>query len=164
MVSACGAMTTSRISTTFVAIVTITTAGCVSNQAPRPGFWIYVPAPSIDKPRGVLAVVALPAQVYTTNRIDLSVTGQVNAPGAIRAPQGCTVLQAIGYAGGFTDFAFTRRVSLERSSRPHVRLYLRSEVEDRLGHKRVWYAPDNLSRTDYVLEAGDRLHVPRTGL
>src|SRR6266550_1169083 len=88
----------------------------VANEDCASHFWIYVPRPSIDKPRGAPAEVALPRLPYTTNRIELFVGGEVAAPGAIKPPQGCTVLQAVSYAGGFTDFAFTRRLKLMKSS------------------------------------------------
>src|SRR5262245_34588851 len=101
-------MIRARRSTIFLAILMLGIAGCVTEQVPQPGFWIYVPKPSIDEAdsrRGNLALVVLPARPYTTNRMDLTVTGEVRARGAIRPPQGCTVFEAIGYAGGFTDFA-----------------------------------------------------------
>src|SRR6267378_26464 len=74
----------------------------VANENCASHFWIYVPRPSIDKPRGAPAEVALPRLPYTTNRIELFVGGEVAAPGTIEPPQGCTVLQAVSYAGGFT--------------------------------------------------------------
>jgi hypothetical protein len=160
-------MIRARRSTIFLAILTLEIAGCVSEQVPEPGFWIYVPKPSIDAAdsgRGNLALVVLPARRYTTNRMDLSVTGEVRAPGAIKPPQGCTVFEAIGYAGGFTDFAFPKRLSLGKATGQRLRLYLQSEVQDRFGHRRVWYGLDKFSRTDYVLEAGDELHIPRPNL
>jgi hypothetical protein len=138
--------------------------GCASEQVASPGFWMYLPEPSIDKPRGNLALVVLPARPYTTNRMDLTVTGEVRAPGAIRPPQGCTAFEAIDYAGGFTAFAFARRVSLEKATGERLRLYLQSDLQDRSGRKRAWYGLDKFSRLDYVLDAGDKLHVPRTVL
>ena len=154
-----------RISMITLTALTIGFVGCKSAQHQNCGsnFWIYVPRPSIDNPWGSPAEVALPTLPYTTNRIELFVGGEVVAPGAIKPPQGCTVLQAVSYAGGFTDFAFTRRLKVMKSSGPSFNLHLRSQAKGRCGHRQVWYELENPSATDYILEAGDRLHVPKTG-
>ena len=138
--------------------------GCRTAQQESNGskFWIYIPAPSIDRPRGGPAEVALPSQFYTTNRIEVFVAGEVAAPGLIRPLHGCTVLQAIGYSGGFTDFALTRRLRLTKASGQALDLHLRSRTTGRRDHKLVWYELGSACATDWVLEAGDRMYVPRT--
>jgi len=97
-----------------VAAFAFAAAGCgtAQQESSSPMFWMYIPAPSIDRPRGAPAEVALPRQPCTTDRIQVLVAGEVVSPGAIRPPQGCTVLQAVGYARGFTEFAFTPRLRL----------------------------------------------------
>jgi hypothetical protein len=154
-----------RISMIILTALTIGFVGCKSAQNRDCGsnFWNYVPSPSIDKPKGSPAEVALPTLPYTTNRIELFVRGEVVAPGAIKPPQGCTVLQAVSYAGGFTAFAFTRRLKLMKASGGSFNLHLRSRAKGLCGHRQVWYELENPSATDYILEAGDKLHVPRTG-
>ena len=141
-------------------------AGCGAPQQQYSGsnFWIYVPRPSIDKPRGAPAEVDLPHLSYARNRIEVLVEGEVTSPGAIIPRQGCTVLQAVGYAGGFTDFAFTRRLKLTKLSGQRFNLYLRSRPKDQSGYRQVWHELESPSTADYVLEAGDKLFVPKTVL
>jgi hypothetical protein len=157
-------MRAARIIMIGVAAFAFGAAGCrtAQQESSSPMFWMYIPAPSIDRLRGAPAEVALPRQPYTTNRIQVLVAGEVVSPGAIRPPQGCTVLQAVGYAGGFTEFAFTRRLRLTRASGQTMDLHLRSRTTGKRGHSLVWYKLGRSRTTDCVLEGGDRVYVPRT--
>ena len=65
------------------------------------------------------------------------------------------------YAGGFTAFAFTRRLKLSGQS---LDLHLRSRSKDRSGHRQVWYVLEESSTADYVLDTGDKLYVRKTVL
>jgi hypothetical protein len=159
-------MRTVRIAKVTLAALALGLAGCRTIQQETEthcsSFWMYIPTPSIDKARGAPAEVPLPSWFYTTNRIEVFVSGEVRSPGRIMPPEGCTVLQAIGYAGGFTDFAFTPRLSLLKGSGQRLDLHLRSRPKDRFGHRQAWYEFDSASGRDYVLQAGDRLHVGRS--
>ena len=147
-------------------IVAFSFAGCSTPQHGHSGsnFWIYIPGANLDKPRGAAAEVALPNLPYTTNRIKVFVEGEVALPGVITAPQGCTVLQAVGYAGGFTAFALTPRLKLTRPSGQSFDLHLRSRSKDRSGNRQVWYVLEKSSTADYVLDTGDKLYVRKTVL
>lgn len=45
---------------------------------------------------------------------DIFILGEANNPGRIEVPPGTTILQLFALAGGFTDFAATRRLQLRR--------------------------------------------------
>jgi polysaccharide export outer membrane protein len=64
---------------------------------------IYVSVAQLAAPGEELAE---PAIIY--------VMGEINGPGAIKAEEGITLLQAIAQAGGFTRFAATKRIELHR--------------------------------------------------
>jgi protein involved in polysaccharide export with SLBB domain len=132
--------------------------------------WTYIPLPSVNKPKGFPAEVALPEWHYTTNRIRIFVGGMVKSPGEHSVPENCTVLEAIGYAGGFFPGAYTSRIRLTSASGSYVQLRLASKRTWLLGHKRVWYRPaagQDLSRrtsppaadTDFVLQDDDVIHL-----
>jgi hypothetical protein len=151
-----------RRTTVITLAFTFICLGCnnVHTQYSGSHFWIYVPSPRIAKPRGGPAEVSLPSLPYRTNRMEIIVEGEVASPGVIKPPEGCTVLQAIGYAGGFTDFAFTRYLRLTRPTWKTLHLRLQARAKDPYGHRVVWYEASP-STTDFILKTGDRLHVPR---
>ncbi len=112
----------------------------------------------------------------TNSLIRLFVGGAVHHPDRVDLASGSTVLDAIKLAGGFTDFASTRRLVVERRG-SRIGLVLRREVVG-VGfrnHYRVWYAPprpkpsthgnepmDRAAKTDFILESDDRIWVPQT--
>ncbi|MFO1514992.1 MAG: SLBB domain-containing protein [Verrucomicrobiota bacterium] len=122
--------------------------------------WMFIPVSQmIMAPgRGFPAQIALPHRTtFTTNRIEVRVTGQVLAPGVMQLPEGCTLLQAVSFAGGFNRYASTKRVEvIKRDQRTFkfTRYFRRANS----GHHIAWYGPSN-STTDYVLEDGDTVYV-----
>ena len=58
-----------------------------------------------------VAVQAVPEPVETLN---VYVMGEVAKPGRIEVSPGTTILQVLASAGGFSDFAATRRIQLRR--------------------------------------------------
>ena len=169
------------ITTTWIlGLLAIGLAGCRSPDASDPiswtqptvRMWTHLPTAGIGKPRGFPAEVALPEWSYTTNRIRIFVGGMVRFPGEHWAPENCTVLEAIGCAGGFLAGARTSRVSVTQDGAGAVRLQLASRRTWLLGHKRVWYEPapgQTLTRrtspttpdTDFVLQNDDAIHLLR---
>jgi hypothetical protein len=134
--------------------------------------WTYIPLPSVNKPKGFPAEVALPEWHYTTNRIRIFVGGMVKSPGEHSVPENCTVLEGIGYAGGFLPGASTSRVFVTQAGGGVVRLQLASRRTWLLGHKRVWYEPapgptptrhtsPPAPATDFVLQNDDVIHLLR---
>jgi hypothetical protein len=150
------------------------TSGVVRYVVDRPPVWIFIPALGITpQAAGYPAEIALPPQAYTTNRIEVNVTGEVGSPGTVRVPFGCTVLQAICYAGGFTGYAHNKRLTVRKSSGEPVWLFLRSRRTGESGFRQAWYSTENqgpvrspkdtsgTTVSDFVLQAGDKVHVPR---
>lgn len=145
-------------------------AGC---QNPRSyngnEFWIFVPNVGWRgaAPVGYPVEVALPRERYTTNRISVHIVGEVQSPGVLRVPEGCSLLQAIGHAGGFSPFAFPQRVRLI-DARGQSRLLRLTWAKDQ-DHWRVWYEVqptksyeqrlDAKTETDFVLRENDTLHI-----
>jgi hypothetical protein len=102
--------------------------------------------------------------------------GEVHHPGPLELPSGSTILDAIKQDGGFTPFASTRLLVVERRGR-RIGFMMRREP---LGvgfrsHYRVWYVEghwnpttqreepvDRAATGDAVLEADDRVWVHRT--
>ena len=133
----------------------------------KPGsyFWIFIPLPSFDEGiRGFPAEVQLPPRLYGTNRIAVEVSGEVVAPGKIQPLAGSTVLQAVGMAGGFTPFAYTRKLELHEISGEPIQLHRCTAVVSPYMW-RVYYqlGTDSYSdsRTDHVLADGDVIYVRR---
>jgi hypothetical protein len=138
--------------------------------------WIFIPAPSITDydAHGSPAEISLPERAHTTNRVEVEVNGEVVSPGKVTVPVGSTVLQAINYAGGFTRFAYSKHLTLNKRSDERVRLYLRSRSTRESTHRLAWYGTEKSgsnrapkdspakAATDYVLHSGDKLHVPTT--
>ncbi|HMP76903.1 MAG TPA: polysaccharide biosynthesis/export family protein [Kiritimatiellia bacterium] len=93
-------------------------------------------------------------EIYRTITINVIIPAQsVFVQGEVRAPQrypllpGMTIMQAIATAGGYTDFAERRRVTLSRGS--EVREINMREIER------------DPSR-DIMIESGDVIRVPRS--
>jgi protein involved in polysaccharide export with SLBB domain len=80
----------------------------------------------------------------------VTVMGEVRRPGVYPYTEGLTMLTATVLAGGFTDFASTKRVKLTRMVRGKPKLY---EID--LG--RV----SNAQAVDPLIQRGDRVQVPR---
>ena len=173
-------MTRTTATTWSLALLAAGLSGCRGPEAsgpiswPRDAYptWTYIPLPSLRKPKGFPAEVALPEWSYTTNRIRIFVGGMVKSPGEHSVPENCTVLEAIGYAGGFSPGAYTSRASVSQAGGGVVRLRLASRRTWLLGHKRVWYEPapgqtptrrasPPAADTDFVLQDYDAIHVPR---
>jgi hypothetical protein len=120
---------------------------------------VFVPSAFQDaRLHGYVAEIALPARSATTNRIAVNVYGEVVFPGTVSLLEGCTVLQAISCAGGFTPFAFSRRLRLQRSSGQTLVLQLRWTRDQSSGRQRVCYG----GAADCVLQPGDTIWVGRT--
>lgn len=137
--------------------------------------WIFIPAPAIiDQSSGFPAAIALPPRRgFSTNRIEVVVSGEVVSPGTFNLPAGCTVLEAIGRAGGFTRWAYNKKILFHKSSGAGNTLYLRFRPLSGTRYREVWYAltpagpylsprNDEGVVADHVLQAGDRIHVRRT--
>jgi len=130
----------------------------------------YMTQPTDDA--GYKAEVLLPDTVPTTNRILVHVTGEVVSPGQFSVPEGCTVLQAVAHAGGFTPSARVGRMVVHTDQGYKYRLRLRLKNVRR--HRQVWcelisaYPPDQLNsrasqspETDFILHNKDACNVPR---
>ncbi len=111
----------------------------------------------------------------TNNVITVMVHGEIRNPGTLQVPRGSTILEVIKQAGGFTDFAYSKRIEIQRAGSSH-RYLLRREWNG-LNHYRIWYVPsrrnpdtyseepvDSTVKTDAVAEAGDRIIVLRSML
>lgn len=147
--------------------------GCQTTQYSGRRFWMFIPNQRYEAPAtGFPAEVLLPDQAYTTNRIAVDVVGAVISPGKILVPEGTTLLQAISYAGGFSSFGSPHRVRVTKISGKSFQPILRKMISE--GHIKVWYEiqisqQDILSPkkipgraiTDYALEDGDRISIPR---
>ena len=137
-------------------------------------FWMFIPLPAQNpdsQARGFPAQVQLPPRPYTTNRIEIEIRGEVVSPGKIRPLQGSTVLEAVCQAGGFTEWAMTTRLELEKPSGERLRLHRRSAVVGTHGRRGVYYECEprwtlwtnswSTSGTDHLLEHGDIIYVRR---
>jgi len=155
-------------------VIVMVTAGCrspsytahVLTYDGQPPVWVFIPLVRLfDQDRaGFAAEVALPPRSsYSTNRVAVQVRGCVVSPGEMRLPEGCTVLQAVSSAGGFTDFAFTKSIRLTKRDGTMVLLTLNSRRSASTGRQLVWYGDDRdgVAR-DYVLEDGDKVEVRLT--
>lgn len=157
----------------ILTVVACGAVGCRTAESPdvvhyRGGLpvWVFISTTPLDSNdlQGFPAQIARAQnQVFTTNRIEVEVEGDVIAPGTFHLPSGSTVLQAIVCAGGFTEFAYTGRLWLTRQSRHDVKLYLNCRFVYGGRYREVWYETrDNgNSATDYPLEDGDQIGVPR---
>ena len=112
----------------------------------------------------------------TNTVIQVFIEGEVHHAGPLELPGHSTILDAIKQDGGFTPFASTKVLVVERSG-SRIAFVLRREP---LGvgfrnHYRVWYVPgrwnpvtrreepaDRAASGDAVLQAGDRIWVYRT--
>jgi protein involved in polysaccharide export with SLBB domain len=113
---------------------------------------------------GYPAQIALPSERrYTTNRIEVTVHGDVAASGRVQLPEGSTVLEAISRTGGFLDYARKSQLRVTRKSGTRFKLYLRSHFVAGARHRLVWYdvKVDGNAMKDFVLEDGDEIHVAR---
>jgi hypothetical protein len=122
--------------------------------------WIFIPVSQLvmSPGRGLPAQIALPLRTtFTTNRIEVRVGGQVLAPGVMRLPEGCTLLQAVSFAGGFGRWALTKRVEVTKRDRRKYE-FMRHFLRAPSGYRIAWYGVTN-STTDYVLEDGDTVYV-----
>lgn len=135
----------------------------------EPPVWLFIPlVHAFDSPRGGYpAEIALPPRTtYTTNRIEVTVQGSVLSPGLLRLPERCTVLQAVSFAGGFAEMAYTKMVFVTNRNRTTRILDLHFRHAPISGHRVAWYGgpswSGNDSETDYVLEDGDTLVVKMT--
>jgi len=163
-------------------LVTCLAAGCQMSQrrsssqdapdvfhyAGNPPVLIFIPLASLrpEDNRGYPAQIALPAQRdFTTNRIGMTARGEVVSPGVVRLRSGSTVLEAIGSAGGFAPCAHKKRLRVSKSSGEPVTLFFHSRRTASARFGLVWCdtsQEDSLgvAVSDYVLEAGDEIHVP----
>jgi len=94
--------------------------------------------------RAVTVNIVVPSQVSTKSYF---VRGEVRSPGRYALTSGVTLLQAIAAAGGYTDFASTRSVTLMRGGRKQD-VNVRSMEKD--------------PSTDLRLEDGDVVIIPRS--
>ncbi len=140
----------------------------VFHYAANPPVLTFIPLASLgpEENRGYAAEIALPVhQDITTNRIEVVVHGAVASPGIVRLPSGSTVLEAVGAAGGFTPWAFKKRLRISKHSGQPVTIYFHSRRTTGTRYRLVWYdTTENDSRSipvsDYVLDAGVEFHVP----
>jgi polysaccharide biosynthesis/export protein len=70
------------------------------------------PFPTFE-PSAELSSRRITITVYSTNKL-VFIAGQVHHPGRITWTPGLTLTNAIALAGGFTDFADTRRLEIRR--------------------------------------------------
>jgi len=131
---------------------------------------IFIPLPSFapEDNRGYPAEIALPPhRGFTDDRIEVEVNGAVASRGVVRLRSGGTVLEAVDLAGGFEPWAYAKRVSVFRRSGEYVKLYLHWRRKPGAPYRSVWYdtreeADSNVSESDYVLSAGDKVYVGKT--
>jgi protein involved in polysaccharide export with SLBB domain len=112
----------------------------------------------------------------TNTIIRVFIEGEVHHPGPLELPIGSTILDAIKQDGGFTPFASTKLLVVERSG-SRIGFVLRREPFGAgfRNHYRVWYVrgqwnpttqredpADRAARGDAVLEREDRIWVSRT--
>ncbi len=76
-----------------------------------------------NPPNVYVAVTSIPERIRSSTVaedpvIDIYLLGEVNAPGRKELEPGTTFLQALSEAGGFTNFAATKRLQLRRRD-PH---------------------------------------------
>jgi len=75
--------------------------------------WVFIPSSpweATDR-RGFPSQIALrSARDYTTNRIEVAVSGEVLSSRAVHLRSGSTVLQAVSCAGGFTEYALMKTI------------------------------------------------------
>jgi hypothetical protein len=134
-----------------------------TGQAP---VWTFIPFSTYDveDKRGYPAQIALPVvRDYSTNRIEVTVGGEVVSDGIVHLHRGGTLLQAISCAGGFTVYAKVSTVRVRKSSGEGVTLYLRWRPLPGGRYRQVRYdtAAHGESASDYQLEDGDHIYVSR---
>jgi hypothetical protein len=145
--------------------------GCSSPAGKRPTsepVSVRIPDPHSD--HVVRARVALPRERQWGPTITVTVGGEILRPGSVNLPGGSTLLEAISRCGGFTDFAYSKKIVLVRQSR-ELRLYRFSKFGLSRRYDIVWYSepvPEDHRRTqahptDFILEDGDQILVPRCG-
>jgi hypothetical protein len=154
----------------FVALA----SGCHTSRYSGMRYWMFIPEPVFEGAvSGYPAEVLLPPYGSTTNQITVTVGGEVVSPGKFIVPAGTTLLQGIGYAGGFKPSGWPNRVTVYRkTSGRSIRPKLRTFVSER--HTKVWYEtqmtewdipgpkkPPLRPSTDMVLESGDVVSIPR---
>jgi hypothetical protein len=166
-------MKTAKTEILLLLLLVLTFAGCTTERKGSHPAWLYVPTPGLYTLKGYPAEAALPRLIYTTNRIQIIVEGEVVSEGRVTVPVGCTVIQAVGYAGGFTPFAHAHHFRIRKKSGQGGYLILQCKRTWLFGHKRVWYLFEpygqnmnhsrtfSTSDTDYELEDGDRIAVGR---
>lgn len=123
--------------------------------------WMFIPVSQefLTPGKGFPAQIALPLRATdTTNRIGIRVEGMVLSPGMMRLPEGCTLLKAVSFAGGFNRYAVTREVRVTKRDQ-RIYLFPRHFRRADSGYRIAWYGATN-SATDYVLEDGDTVYVP----
>jgi protein involved in polysaccharide export with SLBB domain len=153
--------------TVCLLVVALLSAGC---RAPREDMKMHVGFSEDFK-----AHICRSSAPNTNSVMRVSVEGDVHHPGPLELPSGSTILDAIKQAGGFTDFAQTRHLVVERRG-SRIGFLLRREM---MGvrfrnHYRVWYIParwnrkaqreeptDRTIRGDAVLEPNDCVYVAR---
>ena len=134
----------------------------VIHYAGNPPVLIFIPIPALtDDFAGYPAQIALPAhRDFTTNALNVAVSGEVLSPGLVTLRSGSTVLQAIVAAGGLTPSAFTKRLSLRKSSGQSVSLYRHSRRTAGDRYRLVWCDvtredSGHVAPVDYILDPGD---------
>ncbi len=170
-------------------VISITLAGCTTpknddrsrtqpwwnavspvNQVP---FLLYFPSYAMEQSsrKGFVAEIALPERSYSTNRIEVTLQGQIRIQGAEQIPEGSTITQAINYAGGFTDFAYSKKLRLQSRTGNAVTLHRHSRLRTGIKCPLVWYdtnprdflaSPKDAIPSlphDYILQSGDVIHV-----
>lgn len=156
----------------FCLLLVLLTGGCDSPAYQGSHFWIFIPTNMTMQEApisGYPAEVLLPVQPFTTNRIQVEIRGEVVSPGTVSVPQGSTVLQAIGHAGGFKAFA-RGRVTVSHADGTRTQLSRKSKVLNK--RRQVWFEVQaNTSSTstqrtdspptDFVIQDGDSILIPR---
>lgn len=70
-----------------------------------------------SEPTVFVSVLELRPEEEDPDTINVYFMGEVNSPGLVEVTPGTTFLQALSQAGGFTNFAATKRVQLRRTNR-----------------------------------------------
>jgi polysaccharide export outer membrane protein len=71
----------------------------------------------VSKPNVFVSVASLRPEDEEPDTMNVYFLGEVNTPGLVEVEHGTTFLQALSQAGGFTNFAATKRLQLRRTNK-----------------------------------------------
>lgn len=134
------------------------TAACKTGPSPRRPVTVQIPRFN-GKP--IKADIRNTNELSVQKWITVKVGGEVFRPNTYQLPEGTTVLGAIKSAGGFTSFAFAKKIRVAQGGKNYA-LRLQRETYGWKRRERVWYPDVHSSKNDFGLEDGATITVDRS--